>query len=98
MPDSARIRNVPCFRGVDAVHVAHPFTVLGVLARGKKNLPVGKDGRGDPIVARFRPDRVLRVQVESPEFFAGSRVETIEPTVTTWEKDLRQSVHIAQGG
>ena len=66
---------------VDRVQVADAFAVLGILTVGDVDDVLDDDRRRDHFVARLRPDGVLRIGVELPEFLAGLRLVAAHPPV-----------------
>ena len=80
--------DVAALGGVDGVKVADAFAVLGVLAVGDVHAILEDHRRGNQLVARPRPDRILRVGVELPELLARLRLVPAHPAVALRGDDL----------
>ena len=61
-----RLGDVAALGGVDRIGVADALAVLGILAVGDVDDVVVDDRRADHLVARLRPDRVLRDWCRTP--------------------------------
>src|SRR5687768_11476212 len=89
--------DVTAFGRVDRIEVADPLAVFGILAvRDIDDVP-DDDRRADHFIAGLRPHRVLRVEIELPEPFAGLDVETADVAVTLSDDDLHGVADLRHG-
>ena len=72
--------------------------MLGVLAVGDVDDVLVDDRRADDLVARLRPDRVLRVEIELPELLAGLGLVAADPAVALADDDLHRVADLADRG
>src|SRR4029450_11558759 len=97
MPDLTGRGDVAALGRVDRVEMADPFAVLGILSVRDVDGVLVDDRRADHLVARLRPDRVLRVEVELPQLLARLRLVAAHPAVTLADHDLHGIADPADG-
>src|ERR1035437_7390233 len=81
MPEPAAGGDVAPLRRVDGIEVPGALAALGVLAVGDEDLVLPDHRRGDDLVARLGPDRILGIGVELPQLLAGERLITAHPAI-----------------
>src|ERR1019366_2091065 len=98
MPEPAADGDVAPLGRVDGIEMPGTLAALGVLAVGDKNLVLPDHGRGDDLVARPRPDRILGVGVELPQLLAGERLIAAHPAIALANHHLNHATYRAHRG
>src|SRR5262245_66231291 len=70
VPHEAALRDVAPLGRIDCVEMPRTLTVFRVLAVSDVHAVFVNDRRPDQLVARARPDRVLRIGIELPQLLA----------------------------
>ena len=98
VPDATALGDVAALGGVDGVEVPDAFAVLGILAVGDVDAVLEDHRRCDHLVARSRPDGILRIGVELPQLLAGSCFVAANPAVALRGDDLHNAADRAHSG
>src|SRR5271157_4762615 len=98
MPEPTGCCDVAALSCVNGVKMPGALAALGVLAVGDEDPVLPDHRRGDDLVARPRPDRILGVGIELPELLAGERLIATHPAIALANHHLNHAADGAHRG